>query len=437
MLKFGYCSVLCFLCANCLFAQAKPAASPRVADDAVKPSASPAFSLSPTPAAPHTLEVDTVAAIPLEERRSLLGKLSAEERAKFAQRVRDLPPSGQTNAKINALFMGWSGIDPAAAIESAKGFPTPRTRTVATEAIVYGIESKSAATTVQSLRTLSQDALDPGAKERLLGLSLIKWSQLDPAAAAHALAEIYPDAANRLAKPGAADGELIASTKGVALNWGEKDPLAALGWYQKKGEPENLFAVKNVILGWWKKDGAAAAAYVRAHVGTASEREVAGLMADVMAEQDPRVAIEWVKWNKDERARRRAQLQIADTWSSKDPRAAAKWVASLPAEESKAAMSVVASRWTLNDPEAVTKWLDSLKGPARDAAIFGFASAIVAKDYGVGLVWALKISDPISKERLTKAIATQWLRLKPNEARTWIQNSKIPEAQKKQLLGLD
>jgi hypothetical protein len=429
--KFGYCWVMWFLCAHCLFAQTKPETPPPPL------AATPAASLSIIPSPPHKLEVDTIAAIPLEERRSLLAKLNADERVKFARQVRDLPPSGQTNGKINALFMGWSVVDPVAAIENAKGFPTPRTRTVATEAIAYGMESKSAGTMVQSLRTLSQDALDPEAKERLLGLSIVKWSQVDPAAAARALAELYPDAANRLTKPGGGDGVLLTTTKGVAVNWGATDPHAALDWFRKKGEPENLFAVENVILGWWQKDHAAAAAYVSAHVGTAGEREVAGVMADAMAEQDPRAATEWVKWNKDDRSRRRAQLKIADIWSSKDPRAAAKWAAGLPAEEGKAAMSVVASRWTLNDPEAVAKWLDSLKGPLRDAAIFGFASATAAKDYAFALGWVMKISDPQSKERLSKAIATQWLRLKPNEARPWIQNSKMPEDQKKQLLGSD
>jgi hypothetical protein len=432
--KFGCWLVVWLLGASGLFAQNKPDAAPP------PPLAAPALpvpTLPPTPPIPQKIEVDNVAAIPLEARRALLAKLSADERLKFAQKIRDLPESGQTNGKINALFMAWSVVDPAAAIESAKNFPTPRTRTVATEAIVYGMESKSAGTLVQSLRTLSPDALDPEAKERLLGLSVVKWSQVDPPAAARALAELYPEATNRLAKPGGGDGELIASTKGVAMNWGETDPHAALDWYQKKGEPENLFAVKNVIAGWWKKDRTAAAAYISAHVGTANEREVAGVMADAMAEQDPRAATQWVKWNKDDRLRQRAQLKIADIWSAKDPRAAAKWVAGLPAEEGKSAISIVASRWTLNDPEAVAKWLDSLKGPLRDAAIFGFASTIAAKDYALALGWALKISDPPSKERLSKAIATEWLRKKPDEARPWIKSSKMPEAQKKQLPGLD
>ena len=126
-----------------------------------------------------------------------------------------------------------------------------------------------------------------------------------------------------------------------------------------------------------------------------------------------------------------------DIWSAKDPRAAAKWVTGLPAEEGKSTMSIVASRWTLNDPEAVTKWLNSMKGPIRDAAILGFASTIAAKDYALALGWALKISDPPSKERLSKAIATEWLRKNPNEAKPWIRSSKMPEALKKQLPGLD
>jgi len=430
--KIGYCWMMWFLCAQGLFAQTKPETAPPLAADA-----SPAFSLSPTPSPPHKLGVDTIAAIPLPERRALLAKLSAEERVKFAQQVRDLPASGQANNKINALFMGWSVVDPVAAFENAKGFPTLRTRTVAAEATVYGMEAKAAATMVQSLKTLSQDALDADAKERLLGLSIVKWSQVDPAAAAQALAELYPDAAKRLAKPGGGDGDLLTTARGVAVNWGVTDPHAALDWFQKKGESENLFAVQNVIVGWWQKDRTAAAAYVSAHVSTANEREVAGVMAAAMAEQDIQAASEWVKWNRDDRARRRAELRIADLWASKDPRAAVKWAAGLPIDEGKSAMSMAVSRWAQNDPEATVKWLNSLKGSLRDSAIGGFAAATAAKDYAAALGWAMKISDPQFKERLSKAIATEWLRLKPDEARLGIQNSKMPQAQKKQLLGSD
>jgi hypothetical protein len=207
----------------------------------------------------------------------------------------------------------------------------------------------------KAIRNLSAESLAPEQKEHLLGVSMVKWSQTDPAEAARFLAEVYPDAAKRLATPGAGDGELIAATKGVATNWGAQSPEPALAWFQKKGDTENLVAVECVIAGWWQKDPKAAAAYVGKHASTPNEREVASLMAGAMAEQDPSVAAKWVEWIKQEKLRRRTRLGIADLWAARAPKEAGEWAQQLPGKEGEGVISTVARTWTFSDAKAAER----------------------------------------------------------------------------------
>lgn len=398
---------------------------------------SPAAVSSVSPAPSAKLEVDTVAAIPLAERSALLAKMDAAGRVKFARLFTYLPAGGASNAKINALFMAWGMVDALAAVENAKALPTPNTRTVALEAVGYGMKPESSSAVARLLRGVASEALEPEAKERLLGLSIVKWSQIDPPAAAHFLDEVYPNTAERLARPGSGDGYLLTTTKGVAMNWGGAAPQAALAWFQQKGRPENLVAMQNVILGWWRKDAKAAAAYVSAHLATEGERQTAGIMAALMADQNPPVALQWAKWIGDERLRHKTERQIADVWVRQDPQAASQWAVSLSGEEREAIITIVAAEWGHASPAVAAKWIDSLKGAARDAAISGYASVLSARDHKTALEWAFKIKDEKEKERLTRAIANDWLREKPGEARAWVKASKLPEAVKKHLLGLN
>jgi hypothetical protein len=380
------------------------------------------------------LSVETIATLPLETRRNLLSALGSQEREKFFEQFISLPPGGPSNGKINALFMAWSQVEPRVALENAKKLPETDARRAAVEAICYGMESEDAHEIAKLIKNLPGDSLAPDQKERLLGISIVKWSQNDAAEAAHFLAEVYPDAATRLAKPGAGDGDLLIVTKGVAANWGAKAPEAALDWFQKKREPENIVAVQSVIAGWWRKDAKAAAAYIRAHTNTPNEREVAGLMAGAMAERDPRTATEWVEWIQDEKLRRRTKLAIAELWASRAPKEASAWAQKLPDQEGAGAISIVARLWTFSDAKSAEQWIDSLPREKRDAAIRGYATTMAKINPEAALSRVLKIQDGKARVLLTQAIASEWVRHSPEEARAWIKKSKLAQAQKKELL---
>jgi hypothetical protein len=396
------------------------------------------FGQSPVARSPSVgaqkLDVETVISIPFDQRRDLLSAFSPEEREKFAEKFRNLPPGGPSNGKINALFMAWSQVDPAQAIENAKKFPTGDMRRAALEAICFGTKPAAGKTVARSIREVGEDVLPPGDKERLLGMAIVKWGQDDPPAAAQFLGEIYPDASTRLANPGAKDGDLLISTRALAENWGAAAPQAALDWFQKKQQPENLVAIQHVIIGWWRKDPKAAAAYLRTHVGTPGERTVAGMMSGPMALEDPALAAQWIDWMKEERMRRRVRLGIAESWATHDPKAAAAWSKGLAGKEGEDAIAVVAGVWGSQDSAAAEKWIDSLNGHARDTAIRGYATTAARTNPQLALTWITKMEERERRTRLAKSIAAQWMKRNPDEVQAWIKKSKFSDADKKQLL---
>jgi hypothetical protein len=392
--------------------------------------------LQPSPSqspAVDKLDPENVLLVPLGARRQRLAALTLEERQQLFQQFAQLPPSGPSNGKLNALFIAWATVDAVGGLESAEKLSTADARRAAIEALCYGITSEDSPEISKRLKDLTPEMLAPEQKERLLSLGIIKWSQKDPVAAANFLAETYPNAARRVTSPSAGDGDLITAVKGVAENWGKKDPQAALNWF-KKSEPENTVGVQSAVLGWWKTDTKAAAAYVRSHTATPNEREVAAAVCGPMTDQDPRVAMQWSEWIKDERLRNQMRVAIATLWAQRAPKDAKAWAEQLSGDEAKRMINPVANAWAASDAKAVEQWIGSLKDFKRDAAIRGYAKALMAKNPEQALDWAQKVREARVRDGLMKLIASEWAKTHPEEAKAWVNKSKLSAAEKKHLL---
>jgi hypothetical protein len=389
---------------------------------------------TPRPSATHSkLDSETIATIPLAERRTFLAALLSPERKQLFQQFLDLPPGGPSNAKINALFLAWATVDPKVAIENARKLPMLEARQVAVEATCYEMKPEAAGVVVQSIKNFPDESLTPQQKERFLGLGIVQWSQADAKAAAEFLSELYPNAPQRLSKPGEGDSVLLTTIKGLATNWGASSPQAALAWFEEHW-PQNPVALQSVVVGWWRKEPKAAAAYVNAHTSTPNEREVAAAMAGAMADQDPRAAVKWVEWMKEEKLRRRIRLAIAELWASRAPNEAGTWAQQLPGTESEGVIAVVAGIWTFKDAKAAEQWIDSLQRSKRDAAIRGYARTMARTNPEMALNWVTKMQDAKAKLLLLKAIASEWLERSPEETKAWIKASPLAEAEKQELL---
>ena len=136
--------------------------------------------------------------------------------------------------------MAWAAIDPRVAFDDAKKLPTADARRAAIEALCYGMSSEAAADIAKALKDLPADTLVPEQKERLLSLSIVKWSQRQPAEAAQFLAQVYPDAARRLAKAVGRRWRSHDRDKGSRRELGGSAPEAAIEWFKNKNQPENV-----------------------------------------------------------------------------------------------------------------------------------------------------------------------------------------------------
>lgn len=391
---------------------------------------------APSSAAPRKFDVDSIPTFTVEERVKRLSEMSEMQRVEFAKAFRQLPESGQSNAKINALFLAWGAVDPLSALKEALALPTDRTRTVAAEAMAHGVTTEGAPSLARALRAMDEKSVGADEKERLVGLAVVKWSQKNPADAAQFEAELYPAAIERLQSPKAGDGVLMNTTRAVAMNWGSADPQAAVAFYGK--EPVNYFALENAILGWWRKDAKAAATYVDAHLQTPGDQKIAGLFAGAVADQNPQKGLQWLRWTEGDREQSAAILQIAGAWAERDASTAAKWATALPPDKGRNAVALITGIWTQRDQPAVEKWLKTLKDERRrDAALSGYISAIASKQPASAMEWALKISNAKLRVRYTKPIAELWMKEDAKAAKAWIEKSKMPESEKKAVLDLN
>ncbi|MEO8439242.1 MAG: hypothetical protein ABI540_03365, partial [Spartobacteria bacterium] len=94
-----------------------------------------------------------------------------------------LPPSAQNTARIKIFFKAWAQFDPTAAFEKATAFHTPETRGNAIEAVIGGADPAASGALADTIAKLPDETLAGAAKANYFSLAVVKWSEVDPAAA--------------------------------------------------------------------------------------------------------------------------------------------------------------------------------------------------------------------------------------------------------------
>jgi len=89
------------------------------------------------------------------------------------------------------------------------------------------------------------------------------------------------------------------------------------------------------------------------------------------------------------------------------------------------------------DPQAAAKKVDALTGTADyPAAVRGFVEATAAKDPAAAADWALSISTPgPQRSAALEKAAAEYFRLKPADARKWVQQARLTPAEYTMLTG--
>lgn len=366
-----------------------------------------------------------IATVPFQELYSVLSARSSKEMAELAAQLNDLPPGRETKTKLTTFFTAWAHLDARAALAAAISLKTADAKDAAMSAVVRGADAISAKSLVEVISQLSPDAVQPWQKTKSLNIALTKWSEVEPASAAKFLDQ-FPTQ----------DRESMGARMTIAQNWAAADPAAALAWAAGQGESrEGRISMSGVITGWWDADPRAAEAYVVQHADTLGIQPLMQIVSQIYRE-DPERAKEWANSLPTAETRRMAASNIAMQMSNTDPKAASQWAATLPDDMRGRTLEGVMSRWARTDSRAAGEWINGLNGPVREEAVSAFSSALGASDPAAALTWATTLSDPARRNSAVERVVTGWLRRSPGDAKTWIQNSGLPDEEKTRLLSL-
>jgi hypothetical protein len=382
------------------------------------------FSTDKSRAEADKIVLGDIATVPFQELYSVLSARSTKEMRELAAQLNELAPGRETKTKITAFFTAWAHLDARAALTAAISLKTPDAKDAAIGAVIRGADAISAKSLVEVLSQLPADAVPEWQRSKSLNSALTKWSEVEPAAAAKFLDQIP-----------AQDRESLGARMMIAQNWAASDPAAALAWAAAQGDGrEGRISMSGVIAGWWDADPRAAEAYVVEHADTLGIQPVMQIVSQLYR-QDPERAKEWASSLPTAETRRMAITNIAMQMSNTDPKGASQWVATLPEEVRGRALDGVISRWARNDSHAVGEWINGLNGAIRDDAVSAFSTALVASDPASALTWATTVSDPTRRDTTMERVLTGWLRRNPADAKSWIQNSALPDEQKTRLLS--
>ena len=378
-----------------------------------------------TKAEEDRLLLGDIAKLPSRELYALLAKRTAAEIAHLARQMETLPRSSASDAKIFLFYKGWATSDAEAALASAIALRNPHFRQEAIAGVLRGADPGAAGSLAKSINQLPANLLPPDEKQNLVSSAVMQWSRAEPMAAAHFLDAI-----------GATGLNFTSAFNSTATAWALQDPAAALAWAQQHPDGFGNLAMQGAINGWWRKDPAAAEAYVAALPDASGRQEMVVSFAGVLFRSDPARAREWASQLPTVAARRAANIAIAQDWALDDPAAATQWAAQLPAEERGVAVGGAARIWAREDSEADAHFLDSLGGALRDEAVATFSGTLAYENSSLALTWAATIADPKMRSETEEQIALEWMKQDPAGARSWIQNSALPENEKAQLLSV-
>ena len=383
------------------------------------------FAADKSQAEANKIVLGDIATVPFQELYSVLSARSAQEMAELATQLNDLPPGRDTKTKIATFFTAWAHLDARAALTAALTLKTADAKDSAITAVVRGADAISAKSLVEVISQLPADALPAWQKTKSLNNAMTKWSEVEPAAAAKFLDQVSTR-----------DPESVGARMTIAQNWAASDPAAALAWAAGQGDGrEGKISMSGVIMGWWNTDPRAAEAYIVEHADTLGFQPLMQIVAQ-LSRQDPERAKEWAKSLPTAETRRMAAINVAMQISNTDPKGASEWAATLPEDVRGRTLEGVMSRWARNDSRGAGEWLNGLNGAVRDEAVSAYSSIVGASDPATALTWATTVSDPTRRTAAVERVVAGWLRRNPNEAKTWIQNSQLPDEEKTKLLSI-
>jgi len=360
---------------------------------------------------------------------------------------------------LRDIFGNWAKTDPAAAVAASAKLPDKMDGYYAQKAIVLTWREAQPGAALAWVQTLPDGVF----KAASIGGIATEWATNDLPGVRAWLQQ---------AAPGTAWDTVF---RAASAKWASEDPKAALDYVTRlPSNPLVNDTIASVVTAYAKTDAAGAAPYVTQIPDAKSQATAALAVGIAWAAKDQPAAQAWALSLPEGDTREYATAGVAKGWSTKDQLAALTWVQGMPVGDTRdrslytimsfpfslgypqltaniaatmqpgdaqqIAYKVVAGDWAETNPESAMQWVSGLPaGALRDTTTYALATglygnrALTAAQFAEAapLITAIQ-SSKWRKDGIIQ-LAIGWFRVDYPAAAAWVNQTDLPEADKKAL----
>lgn len=379
-------------------------------------------------------------------------KLTLPEVQARLEEMNGMLATAATDELEQNLVARWSRLDPIGAAEFAADAVAQggNPRLLQTAATAWAKTDPVGAS--QWAATLDS----PLARDTALGQIFGTWSSTNPTQAASAIATLPMGSAQTVA------------TSAVARNFAKGNLNAALQWAEGLSGPVQLSASREIVNLWSNSDPEATGAWIMQQSSLQLRNEALRQLAGNWVSRDPGAAIDYAQtiadaslrngfvqsamqrfssmdpvaaanWLSSDAAKPHASSlvgSVSSRWAAFDPGSAAGWASSITDSALRnKALSAVSTSWSQTSPDQAAQWVGSIKdAQSRDVATAAFSVELAKANPATAAQWASRISDPVRLSSSLNRIVSDWKKVDPNAARSFVLSSTVMPADLRQKL---
>ena len=372
---------------------------------------------------------------------AVIEKLTLPEVQARLQEMNGMLANSATDDLEQNLVARWSKLDPIGAAEFAADAVAQggNPRLLQTAAVAWAKTDPIAAS--QWAATLDS----PLARDTALGQIFGTWSSSNPAQAASAIATLPMGSAQTIATSAVArnfaKGNLnaalqwaeglsgpvqLAATREIVNLWSTSDPVATGAWIMQQGSQQvRNEALRQLAGNWVSRDPGAAIDYAQTISDVGLRNGFVQSAMQRFSSMDPVAAANWLSSDAAKPHASSLVGSVSSRWAAFDPGSAAGWASSITDSALRnKALSAVSSSWSQTNPAKAAQWVGSLRDvQARDVATAAFSVELAKANPATAAQWASRISDPARLSSSLNQIVSNWKKIDPNAARSFVLSS--------------
>lgn len=335
----------------------------------------------------------------------ILGPLAARDASLARNALENVTSPLRRMQALAAVGGNWAKDDATAAAQWATQIAAPTERALAMNSVLLTLASANPGEAATQLAGTAHVLASEYAARYRSDLAALNLTELDVANNTETYRELLADGA--VPPPKSSDVELLAeAARVIAGKIAETDPRAAVSWATSLGHDFlELNAMKGTLSSWIERDPPAAVSYYEANYGRYND--LLASLYDVWTGSDSAAAARGIALLQDPAHRSIASQSVARSWAATDAAAAAQWLDQLPiTERSDDARLAVATALAATQPVDGWNRAFEITNPNLQYRALKAAFAVLVTtdpDKARGLLQTARLS-PTSNARLTEML---------------------------------